>query len=363
MTAYASVDTAIETMKQGAYDYIIKPFKTDELLLLIARIEEKRRLAAENNGLKSYIAGGETELVGAGPAMTEVKTLIHSLSESDVPVLIRGESGTGKELVARSIHEASRRSDGPFIAINCAAIPDTLLESELFGYQKGAFTGASKRKLGHFQIAGGGTLFLDEIGDLPVSLQAKLLRVLENKRVTPLGGESEIDIDIRLITATNRPIEDDIRDGRFREDLYYRINVFPIHLPPLRERLEDIRDISRHLLSSLGRNPEDLSEKGLKALLMHEWPGNVRELKNVLERATIVKPTGKITEIDVFATPLARESGGGSAPECLKLDEMEKQLIVKVLKRVSGNKSEAARILGITRRALYGRLERYAIDE
>jgi transcriptional regulator with PAS, ATPase and Fis domain len=280
-----------------------------------------------------------------------------------VAVLIRGESGTGKELVARAIHNNSSRANGPFIAINCAAMPETLLESELFGYQKGAFTGAAKRKLGHFQLANGGTLFLDEIGDLPLPLQAKLLRAIENQIVIPLGGEKEIAVDIRLITATHRALEDEIKDGRFREDLYYRINVFPVFLAPLRDRREDIRDIGRHLLALSGREPKDLSDDALRKLYLYDWPGNVRELKNVLERATIIRPNGTINGGDIVLSAVAPVRSEESTADSLNLEQMEKSLILKALKLTAGNKSEAARLLGITRRALYGRLDRYDIDE
>jgi DNA-binding NtrC family response regulator len=361
MTAYATVDTALETMKLGAYDYIIKPFKTKDLLHLVGRIEEKRRLLAENSELKAYVSGASgNRLVGASAALAGVRKIIEDLSGSDVPVLIRGETGTGKELVAREIHNRSNRSSGPFIVINSAAIPETLLESELFGFEKGAFTGAVKRKLGHIQLASGGTLFLDEIGDLPVSLQGKLLRALETQRVMPLGGEAEIGVDFRLITATNRTLEDDIKQGRFREDLYYRINVFPIFLAPLRERREDIREIGRHLLAQTGRKPDDLSEDALRKLLRYDWPGNVRELKNVLERAAIVRREGRITGDDILLLSVAADE---PVTDGLNIEEMEKRLIVKALKLCSGNKSEAARLLGITRRALYGRLERYGVDD
>ncbi|UCG52113.1 MAG: sigma-54-dependent Fis family transcriptional regulator [Candidatus Latescibacterota bacterium] len=364
MTAYASVETALETMKLGAYDYIIKPFKTDELLMLIGRIEEKRRLQEENTELRSYLAAGlDKEIVGSSPAIQHVRKLIQDLANSEAPVLITGESGTGKELVARAIHDTSRRASGSFIAINCAAIPESLLESELFGYEKGAFTGAAKRRLGHFQLAHGGTLFLDEIGDLPLTLQAKLLRVLENHRIIPLGGEKEIEVDIRLVTATNRQLEDHVKDASFREDLYYRINVFPIALPPLRERREDIRDLSWHLLSCGGRNPDDLTEEALRRLYSYDWPGNIRELRNVLERTLIVKPEGPITGDDILLTPITGTSEHEREPDGLNLEDMEKQLIIKALKLARGNKSEAARLLGITRRALYGRLDRYRLDE
>ena len=362
MTAYATVETALETMRQGAYDYIIKPFTTDELLMLIERIEQKRRLEAENTELRSYLSKGiDDEIIGKSAGIMQVKKLISDLSSSDAPVLIRGESGTGKELVAKAVHHTSKRTDGPFIAINCAAIPETLLESELFGYERGAFTGAIKRKLGHFQMAGGGTLFLDEIGDLPPSLQSKLLRVLEDHRFTPLGSVKEIEADIRVITATNRPLEEAIQTGGFREDLYYRINVFPIDLPPLRERREDIRDISHHLLRLSGRKPEDLGEEALRKLRGYTWPGNIRELKNVLERALIVRPEGLIKGEDILLT--STRAPDTDPLEGLNLEEMERYLILRALKTTYGNKSEAARLLGITRRALYGRLERYGIDD
>jgi DNA-binding NtrC family response regulator len=362
MTAYASIETAIETMRQGAYDYIIKPFKTDELLLIVSRLEEKRRLQTENLELRSYISGDlDEDIIGSGAAMTKVKQIIGGLSKSDAAVLIRGESGTGKELVAKAIHKASLRSGGPFIALNCAAIPESLLESELFGYERGAFTGATRRKIGHFQLAHSGTLFLDEIGDLPAPLQAKLLRVLENHRITPLGGEKEIHVDIRLISATHRPLETEIRSGTFREDLFYRLNVFPVTLPPLRERKEDIEDITAHFLAGWGRKPGELAESALNKLVGYHWPGNIRELRNVLERAVIIRPDGTITEEDILIGEdiPAPET---AAPLSLNLADVEKQVILKALAQASGNKSEAARMLGITRRALYGRLERYGIE-
>ncbi|MGD8414768.1 MAG: sigma-54 dependent transcriptional regulator, partial [Candidatus Latescibacterota bacterium] len=241
MTAYASVETAIAALREGAYDYLTKPFQTEELLIVVSRLEERRRLQNENRALRSYLSENLTEdIVGDSPAMRKIKEIIQGLSNSDASVLIRGESGTGKELVAKAVHKTSARRDGPFIALNCAAIPESLLESELFGYEKGAFTGAVKRKIGHFQLADNGTLFLDEIGDLPLSLQAKLLRVLETRVITPLGSEKDTKINIRLISATHRSLEAAIEDGTFREDLFYRLNVFPITLPTLRDRREDI---------------------------------------------------------------------------------------------------------------------------
>lgn len=266
--------------------------------------------------------------------------------------------------MAKAIHASSRRAEGPFIALNCAAIPESLLESELFGYERGAFTGANRRRIGHFQLADGGTLFLDEIGDLPAALQAKLLRVLEDQRVRPLGGERDVQVDIRLVSATHRVLETEIEAGGFREDLFYRLNVFPIVLPPLRERKDDIRDISTHFLAQWGRSAEHLGEAALVKLMSYHWPGNIRELRNVLERAIILCPEGVIGADDVLL-------GEGPAPEAaaapetggtLNLADVEKQVILQALERAGGNKSEAARLLGITRRTLYGRLERYEIE-
>jgi DNA-binding NtrC family response regulator len=367
MTAYASIETAIETMREGAYDYIIKPFKTEQLLLIVSRLEEKRRLQNENLDLRSYISEDlDDDIVGSSAALSKIKQIIQGLSKSDASVLIRGESGTGKELVAKAIHKVSSRSDGPFIALNCAAIPESLLESELFGYERGAFTGANRRKIGHFQLAHKGTLFLDEIGDLPASLQAKLLRVLENHQITPLGGEKEIHIDIRLISATHRPLETEIQNGGFREDLFYRLNVFPITLPPLRERRGDVEELALHFLAGWGRGPDELGNGALQKLVGYQWPGNIRELRNVLERAVIVRPDGKITEEDILIgediVGVVQASAPSPEPQTLNLAEVEKRVIIKALAEASGNKSEAAKILGITRRALYGRLERYGIE-
>ena len=365
MTAYASIETAIATMREGAYDYIIKPFRSEEVLLVMARLEEKRRLEGENRGLRQALAGGSAgEIVGSSAAMAEVRRLVQSLARSDAAVMIRGESGTGKEVVARALHRSSGRSAGPFIAVNCAAIPDTLLESELFGYEKGAFTGAVRSKAGHFRIADRGTLFLDEIGDLPAALQAKLLRVLESRSFTPLGGVKEVHVDVRLISATHQVLEDDITSGRFRQDLFYRLNVFPIVIAPLRERREDIADLARHFLADWGRPPVDLGEDALARLAAHDWPGNVRELRNVLERAVILRPQGRIGAADMMIAP---ERAGASPSAAagtgtLNLEEAERELIARALAAAAGNKSEAARLLGITRRALYGRLERYGME-
>ncbi|HEX5132800.1 MAG TPA: sigma-54 dependent transcriptional regulator [Candidatus Krumholzibacteria bacterium] len=362
MTAYASIETAIDTMREGAYDYIIKPFRNEQVLLVIARLEEKRRLERENRGLRAALAGGSAgEIIGSSPGIADVRRLVESLARSDASVMIRGESGSGKEVVARALHRASTRAGGPFIAVNCAAIPDTLLESELFGFEKGAFTGAVRSKVGHFRLADGGTLFLDEIGDLPAPLQAKLLRVLETRSFTPLGGVKETRVDVRLLSATHSPLEARIADGSFRQDLFYRLNVFPIAVPPLRDRREDIAGLARHFLADWGRAPGDLSDDALARLAAHDWPGNVRELRNVLERAVILRPEGTIAAADIMIAP--RTVSPAAPPvDTLNLDEAERGLIMRALSAAGGNKSEAARLLGITRRSLYGRLERYGID-
>ena len=366
MTAYASVATAIAALRAGAYDYLTKPFQTEELLMLVSRLDEKRRLQNENQALRSYISASDADnIVGNSPTITKIKEVIQGLSRSDATVLIRGESGTGKELVAKAIHKASGRSDGPFVALNCAAIPESLIESELFGHEKGAFTGAHRRKIGHFQLAHKGTLFLDEIGDLSLALQAKLLRVLENHKFTPVGGVKEIQVDIRLLSATHRQLESAIQDNEFREDLFYRLNVFPISIPPLRDRREDVGDIARHFLAGWGRPTEDLSDMALRKLVSYDWPGNIRELRNVLERAIIIRSQGSITEDDILLGDVVSgvtPASGSHEPDTFDLAELEKRAITKALAATSGNKSEAARLLGITRRALYGRLDRYGIE-
>jgi DNA-binding NtrC family response regulator len=363
VTAYASVETAIETMREGAYDYIVKPFRTAEVLHVVARIEEKRRLESENRGLRGALTRDVgAELIGASAAIEDVRRLVAGLAHSDAPVLIRGESGTGKEVVARAVHRASRRANGPLIAVNCAAIPDTLLESELFGYEKGAFTGATRTKLGMFQLADTGTLFLDEIGDLPASLQAKLLRVLESKTFTPLGGVKEARVDVRLISATHRALEDEIERGAFRQDLFYRLNVFPIAIAPLRARRDDIPTLARHFLADWGRSPDDLGDEAIARLVAHDWPGNVRELRNVLERAVIVRPEGQMGAADILVGSSRTPAAATGAAPTLNLEDAERDLIQRALAAAGGNKSEAARLLGITRRALYGRLERYGME-
>ncbi|KPL17665.1 MAG: hypothetical protein AMJ92_11430 [candidate division Zixibacteria bacterium SM23_81] len=364
MTAYASVQTAIAAMKQGAYDYIVKPFDLEEMALLVEKITEKRRLVMENQQLREDLSRrvAHEMVMGNNPKMHQVMSMVDKVAHSDVTVLIRGESGTGKELVAEAIHRRSPRSAGPLVVVNCAALTETLLESELFGHEKGAFTGAVKRKLGRFELAQGGTLFLDEVGDISPSLQAKLLRVLQEKELVRVGGTETISIDVRLIAATNRNLEGAIREGSFREDLYYRLSVFPITVPPLRERPEDIPVLVEHFLKARGRGLGDIDEKVLNQLTAYMWPGNVRELENVIERAVILAGRDRIGLAHLpFLAPA--EASSLSARCELNLEQLERESILRALRQTDGNKTEAARLLGITRRALYSRMERLGLRE
>ncbi|RKX71203.1 two-component system response regulator [candidate division WOR-3 bacterium] len=347
MTAYASVETAVEALRHGAFDYLIKPFDFEELRLTIERIVEKLRLKRERDELKSEIEAGQ-ELIYRSQKMAEVVRMATEVAKSDTPVLVLGESGTGKELVARLIHKNSPRKARPFLPIHCAAIPETLLESELFGYERGAFTGANRPKPGKFEVAEGGTVFLDEVGEIPPSIQVKLLRVLQEKRISRLGSTDEVAIDVRIISATNKDLEEEIEKGHFRDDLYYRISVFPILIPPLRERPEDIPPLVTHILKRL-RFPHGVDDEAMADLLSYPWPGNVRELENVLERATILA-RGRIRREHLNL----RSTSKG-------LYEMEREMIIDALKKAGGNKAKAARLLGITRRTLYSRMEKYGL--
>jgi len=361
MTAYASQQTAIEAMRLGAYDYLIKPFEMDELVLRINRVIEQQRLKKENLRLRrSAEIAAPSNMIGKSAKMRTVYQLIEKVAETDATVLIRGESGTGKELVAEAVHQKSKRAAGPFIVVNCAAVPENLLESELFGYEKGAFTGATQRKTGLFETAEKGTLFLDEIGDMPVGLQAKLLRALQNHEVIRVGGTEKIKIDVRVITATNLDLESRIESGDFRSDLYYRINIFPIHLPPLRERKEDIPGLIQYFLNSTGKG---ISTGARKTLIEYDWPGNVRELFNVLERAAIVADdTIEQSDLPQQVGPVISTGLGFTIPdEGINLDHIEAQILREAIRKAEGNKTRAARLLGITRRRLYSLMEKHGI--
>ncbi|MEW6665659.1 MAG: sigma-54 dependent transcriptional regulator [Thermodesulfobacteriota bacterium] len=376
MSAYGTLDTALEAMKLGAYDYISKPFKQDEVLLTLKKAEERERLKAENQELKAKIREIEhkysfNNIISRSEAMARVFDLVRTVSDHKTTVLITGESGTGKELVARAIHSSSPRATGPLVAINCGGIPETLLESELFGYKKGAFTDAVRDKPGRFEEADDGTLFLDEIGELPVSLQVKLLRVLQDEEIAPLGGVSSKKINVRVIAATARDLKKDVEAGRFREDLFYRINVLTIHLPPLRERRGDIPLLFGYFIDvfnkKLRKNVEGLSSQALPILMAYPWPGNVRELENVTERAVLLAKGKWITPEDLPSHIVTGESMHSSPETAQTLSikkasrELERNLIRRVLELTGGNRSRAAKILEVSRPMLLAKIREYGL--
>ena len=362
MTAYASVESAVEAMKQGAYDYIIKPFNPDDLEHTIQKAIERKQLVSENKQLRTKIDELNLlhEIVGTSAATRRLLEQVAIVSASDTTVLIRGESGTGKELIARAIHANSERRYMPIVVVNCGALSEGILESELFGHEKGAFTGAQYRRKGKFEMADGGTLFLDEIGDIGLKTQVDLLRVLEEKKIYRVGGNVEIPVNFRLIAATNKNLETMNTEGKFREDLYYRINVFSITIPPLRERREDIPLLADHFLKkfvrSMNRPITRIAAEAEKILVGYEWPGNVRELQNAIERAVLVCKTGKIESTDL---PLNLGYSNGSPALGRSLAEIERQHIQRTLEETGWNIYRAARLLQIDRVTLYNRIKKY----
>ncbi|HEX9640764.1 MAG TPA: sigma-54 dependent transcriptional regulator [Candidatus Krumholzibacteria bacterium] len=364
MTAYGEVEHAVAAMKAGAAHYLNKPVDLEEVQLLAERLLATQSTERENRQLRQVLdrQTADWELIGESVALKELQALILRVAPTDATVLIRGESGTGKELTAKAIHKNSARSKGPFVAVNCAAIPDSLLESELFGYAKGAFTGADRDKLGLFSLANHGTIFLDEIGEANGGVQSKLLRVLEERKFIPVGGHKEIEVELRILAATHRNLEDDIDEGRFREDLFYRFNVFPMDLPPLRARSEDIVPLVAEFLNQLGRAGESLDRASLEKMRLYPWPGNVRELRNIVERAHILAGPAPIG-IEHIQLPdgRGRRGGLGDEPADLNIENHERRLIRLALDRANGNKTQAAKLLGLTRRALYSRMERLEI--
>ncbi len=373
ITAFASHESAIEAMKLGAYDYITKPFKIDEIKLVIKKSLDKNVLEKENTRLKKELDTkyGFENFIGSSNSIQQIFSLINRVSELNVNVLISGESGTGKELVARAVHYSGSRKDGPFIPVNCGAIPETLIESEFFGHAKGAFTGAMREKKGLFEEANGGTIFLDEIGDLPIHLQVKLLRVLEEKEVRPLGKTESVSIDVRIISATNKNLEQEIMDNKFREDLFYRLNVIKVAMPPLRERKDDIPMLALHFLhkfaTEMDKKITGISNEALEELEKYHYPGNIRELENIIARCVALETNEIIKKdslpklntegdyIDLTDTLNAKDSID------LVLGDVEKQIIENALKSSRGNKSETAKILGITLRSLRYRLAKHRI--
>ena len=367
MTAYGSKESAVEALRLGAGDYIEKPFDNSELKKRIQNLLDRRILEQENLDLKNELKEkwSLSNFIGRSAAVEEVSKLVVKVSSKSVCVLVRGESGTGKELVAKAIHESSPYASGPFIAVNSSAMPENLIESELFGHEKGAFTGAYQRKEGKFEAAAGGTLFLDEIGDISAGMQAKLLRVLQEKQFTRVGGNEIIPFNGRVVAATNRDLESLLKAGKFREDLYYRLNIFPIFVAPLRNRQDDVPLLVEHFLQKLGFNRNSISSGAMEKLLNYSWPGNVRELENTLERATILCSDQEITENDLpiqvksiqlaEPNPLTLEIPDGG----INLEEVEHMLILKAIEKAGGNKTKAAKLLNLSRRTLYSRLDGY----
>jgi DNA-binding NtrC family response regulator len=382
MTAYGSIEDAVSAMKEGAMDFLAKPVDPDHLLLLVSRALDQRRIVTENLLLKEELAvrRGAPLLIGENASLRKVYSSLQRAAATDTTVLIEGESGTGKELFARSLHALSGRADAPFVAINCAAIPENLLETELFGYEKGAFTGAAARKPGKFEVAHRGTLFLDEIGDLPLTLQAKILRALEEKRFERVGGTAPVQVDVRLVAATNRGLKAAVAARRFREDLYFRLSVFPITVPPLRERAGDIPLLARHFVErfcrDLTKKPLVLSPEAVEQLQGYYWPGNVRELQNCIERAVILAEAETILprhlNLSFIAPPPAEEPPSpweqidlsGTLVEASRrvLREAEKHKIEQVLREADNNKGRAAELLGITYKMFLSKLKEHRIE-
>jgi DNA-binding NtrC family response regulator len=369
MTAYATVDTAVQAMKQGAYDYLVKPFEPEELSLMVGKLTNAQALRRENVLLRKALKRQFEfkDLVSKSPKMEAVFDLARTAAKSNSTVLILGESGTGKELLARAIHAESPRQDGPFVGVSCAALTESLLESELFGHEKGAFTGAAASARGKFEIAAGGSLFLDEIGDISPKLQLDLLRVLDAREFRRVGGSQLIKTDVRILAATNRDLKKLVESGAFREDLYYRLNVIPVTLPPLRERKEDIPLLVEHFLAQsrteMGKPLEGVSAEAMEMLMAHDWPGNVRELRNVLERGAVMARGPIITPMELELALPTLPTGATATDSSDSLRDVERKHIVAMLKQQNWNITRSAKALGIDRVTLYNKIKRYQIRE
>jgi len=381
MTAYSSVDTAVEALKSGAYDYLTKPLDFDELRLTLERALDHTRLKEENRALRERLPSDFdlANIIGKSDAMRELMEMLAMVAPSETTVLVSGESGTGKELVARAIHFNSPRKTGPLVTVNCAALAETLLESELFGHEKGAYTGADKAREGRFRQADKGTIFLDEIGEISLAMQAKLLRVLQEREVQRVGCDTPVHVDVRIVAATNRDLAAEVREGRFREDLYYRLNVVNLRVPALRERPEDIPLLAQHFLARFAQKNrkriKGFTPAAMDALVKHPWPGNVRELENAVERAVILAPTEYVGDRELPLT-IARGLGAvavaGPSPARVEpprrdladksLEDVERQAILSTLENAGGNKSEAARVLRISRVTLHKKLKKYGLE-
>jgi DNA-binding NtrC family response regulator len=372
MTAFGTVESAVDAMKSGASDYVLKPFSLAELVMVIRKELATHQLRQENRDLREAL-GKRYEyrnIVAKSDKMQAVLALVERVAPTNSTVLIGGESGVGKDLVARAIHEHSQRTNGPFVKINSTAIPETLLESELFGYEKGAFSGATTSKPGKFEMANNGTLFLDEIGDVPAAIQVKLLRVLQDREFERLGGTRTLKVDVRLVAATNRDLRAALEEGTFREDLYYRLNVVAIDIPPLREHKEDIPALAEFFLDKIARESQKpirhITPQALKLLMDHHWPGNVREFQNVIERAVTLSsnPTLDVADVHIDAPRRAHiESGAAVLPDGMSMEQWEEELLREALKRANNNKSQAARALGLSRNALRYRLSKMGVPD
>ena len=372
MTAFGSVETAVEAMKAGASDYVLKPFSLTEMRMVIHKELDVRNLREENRSLREALGQRFTHpnVVARSPKMQEVLSTVERIAPTNATVLLGGESGVGKDLIARAIHEKSRRASGPFLKINSTAIPENLLESELFGFEKGAFTGAVASKPGKFELADKGTLFLDEIGDVPPATQVKLLRVLQEREFERLGGTKTVKVDVRLIAATNKDLREALEQGTFREDLYYRLNVVPIDIAPLRERKEDIPDLVNLFIGrckgETGKEIEGITPQAMQILTNYHWPGNVRELQNIIERACALSKGALLEPGDIHLDTRPTKSGIGAPgflPEGMTLEQWEDEMVQEALKRANGNKSQAARLLGLSRNALRYRLSKIGIAD
>ena len=372
MTAFGTVETAVEAMKAGASDYVLKPFSLAEMRMVIHKELDVHKLREENRSLREALGKryAHPNVVARSPKMQEVLATVERVAPTNSTVLLGGESGVGKDLIARAIHEKSRRARGPFIKINSSAIPENLLESELFGYEKGAFTGANASKPGKFELADKGTLFLDEIGDVPPAIQVKLLRVLQEREFERLGGTRTVKVDVRLIAATNRDLRAALEEGTFREDLYYRLNVVPIDIAPLRERKEDIADLAslfmERFCGGAGQTVKGIAPEAMRILVSYHWPGNVRELQNIIERACALAKSDAIEPADIHLDTRPVRAGTSEnhfLPEGMTLERWEDEMIQEALRRASGNKSQAARLLGLSRNALRYRLSKIGIAD
>ena len=374
MTAYSNVETAVEAIKAGAYDYLTKPLDFEDLRLTLDRVLDHASLRDENKALRDTLAasfdpGG---IIGQSEPMRQLMDMLATIAPSEATVLITGESGTGKELIARATHANSQRRKGPYVAVNCAALTENLLESELFGHEKGAFTGAERRREGRFLLADKGTIFLDEIGEMSLAMQVKLLRAIQEREIQRVGGDQTIKVDVRILAATNRDLKEEVEAGHFRQDLYYRLNVVALALPPLRERLEDIPLLAVHFLNKFatknGKQVKGFTPGAMDKLLKHSWPGNVRELENAIERAVVLLVGEYVSERELPPSLLndvgiQAEGGIFTTLAGMSLEEVEKSAILETLQACEGNKSEAARRLGVTRKTLHAKLQRYGMGE